>query len=120
MFVFRWPCLHILKVLWDGSLKANEAAVYFDLPDEKTSVSRLVVKRDLNADPAGWVLFFVQESLVAVESYKAGDAVVQAPVIKSVGISIRSGSGKETTNVGNIAGSDVDFTNFRFSITPSI
>ncbi|MDF9778876.1 hypothetical protein [Pseudomonas baetica] len=112
------------KLIWEGALPSSKPEVTYDFPQrsvvEKSKAPRLVVKRDLSADPMGKVVFFGEEHLRSIDDVQIGSNKNQIPKIQSTGISIPVGESEVITRMGKIEGAAVDFKNYRISVSPVI
>jgi len=110
------------RLLWEGKLVSTEPEVYFKLPTtteaEKRLLPRLVIKRDLERDPSGKVVFFGESSLGAIKTYSAGGSTLQLPEMYERGATVVFPLAKKdgTIPVGKISGAVFDQNDYRLVI----
>lgn len=110
------------RLLWKGKLVSTEPEVYFKLPTtteaEKHLGPRLVVRRDLERDPSGKVVFFGESSLGAIKTFSAGGNTLQVPEMHERGATVAFPLEKRegTIPVGKISGAVFDQNDYRVVI----
>lgn len=81
-------------LLWEGELASSVPAVYFPLKvssgAKENSQPRLVIRRDLSADPTGQVVFFGETHVESIKTLKVENgSTIQAPENHETGITVR-------------------------------
>lgn len=111
------------EVLWNGDLPSDEPSVNFILPKQHVEGTdkevRLLVERDLESDPSGEVVFFGETHLAGIENVSAGSSSISLPVVQANGISIHVDGGEVVTQMPKVEGAVVDFSGYRFVISPA-
>lgn len=109
------------NLLWKGELPPHEPEVYFEFQEKlsEKDFSRLLVKRDLNADPQGRVVFFGEQHVQRVDTLEsANGTLMKMPVLQKVGFSIPVKESREL-KLSAVAGAKTDFSRLRLTISPS-
>lgn len=110
------------ELLWEGKLPTTEPRAYFDLPksseSDKESGIRLVVKRDLRADPMGHAVFFGEENLNSIVTSKSGEHNIHMPIMQTIGKTTLTKDREVVTHIGKIDGAKTDFSEYIFTIRP--
>lgn len=109
-------------LLWSGKLASTEPEVFFELPTttktEKNRLPHLIIKRDLERDPTGNIIFFGESSLGAMKSYTADGNSLQLGEMQLKGVTFASPSPKQekAVHVGKISGAVFDQIDYRVVI----
>ena len=106
-------------LIWSSTLPTDQPAVFFDISEKQQGGPRLVVKRDLAADPEGYVVFFGAVQLVGFHELKGGGSVINWPILEEVGKRFRiprNGSVHDI-QIGKIIGTTGPTANNEYSIT---
>lgn len=110
------------NLLWSGDLPADQPEVYFDLQakkeEDKKVTPRLVIKRDLESDPNGYVIFFGESRLAGFKTVTAPGTSISLPQMLEIGwrLLVRPDSGEVDRRFGTVKGGVVDDNDYRLVI----